>query len=91
MHALRCFVIGPLQTGRRRLEVERAIEALSKAAQNCRVVADLPKLEAAILNARKVQSGYVFAFVSECTLGRKWLLRLFPVSCGAVVAATMLF
>eukprot|EP00798_Chlamydomonas_sp_ICE-L_P023155 gene23155-30360_t len=40
--------------GRRRLEVERAVELLHKASLSYRSVADLPKLETAILNARKV-------------------------------------
>lgn len=42
------------QAGRKRLEVERCAEALYKAALNSKAVGDLPKLEAAILNARKV-------------------------------------
>jgi hypothetical protein len=43
-----------LQAGKKRLEVERACEALHKASLMYKGVGDLPKLEAAILNARKV-------------------------------------
>jgi hypothetical protein len=39
---------------RRQLEVQRAAEALAKAAQSSKTVTDLPRLEAAILAARKV-------------------------------------
>jgi hypothetical protein len=45
-----------LQAGKKRLEVERASEALHKASVLYKGVGDLPKLEAAILNARKVSS-----------------------------------
>jgi hypothetical protein len=45
-----------LQAGKKRLEVERASEALHKASLLYKGVGDLPKLEAAILNARKVSS-----------------------------------
>jgi hypothetical protein len=44
-----------LQAGKKRLEVERASEALHKASLMYKGVGDLPKLEAAILNARKVR------------------------------------
>jgi hypothetical protein len=44
-----------LQAGKKRLEVERASEALHKASLLYKGVGDLPKLEAAILNARKVR------------------------------------
>lgn len=37
-----------------KLEVERAAEGLARAAAACKAVADLPRLEAAILAARKV-------------------------------------
>lgn len=43
-----------LSAAKKRLEVEKAAEALHKASISCRAVADLAKLEAAILNARKV-------------------------------------
>jgi hypothetical protein len=43
-----------IQACRKRLEVEKAAEALHKATLNCKSLADLPKLEGAILNARKV-------------------------------------
>ncbi|KAF8072774.1 MAP1D [Scenedesmus sp. PABB004] len=43
-----------LQAARRRLEVERSAEALHRACLAHRSVAELPRLEAAILNARKV-------------------------------------
>ena len=43
-----------LQAARRQLEVERACEALSRAAASAKAVSDLPRLEAAILAARKV-------------------------------------
>ena len=42
-----------IQACRKRLEAERAAETLQKALASCRGLADLPKLEAAILNARK--------------------------------------
>jgi hypothetical protein len=43
-----------LQAAKKRLEVERAAEVLHKAAVTYKNVADLPKLETAVLNARKV-------------------------------------
>lgn len=43
-----------LQAAKKRLEVERAAEVLHKAAVTYKAVADLPKLETAVLNARKV-------------------------------------
>lgn len=43
-----------LLAAKKRLEVERAAEALHKAAVTYKSVADLPKLETAVLNARKV-------------------------------------
>eukprot|EP00879_Flechtneria_rotunda_P010445 GHRR01010921.1.p1 GENE.GHRR01010921.1~~GHRR01010921.1.p1 ORF type:complete len:1048 (+),score=450.42 GHRR01010921.1:155-3298(+) len=43
-----------LQAAKKRLEVERACEVLHKSVLTHRAVADLPRLEAAILNARKV-------------------------------------
>lgn len=43
-----------LSAAKKRLDVEKAAEALHKASLSCRAVADLAKLEAAILNARKV-------------------------------------
>lgn len=43
-----------IAAARQRLEVERAAEGLARAAAGCRAVADLPRLEAAILTARKV-------------------------------------
>jgi hypothetical protein len=44
---------------KRRCEVEKAAEELHRAAAACRTLADLPKLEAAILTARKVRrEGY---------------------------------
>eukprot|EP00775_Hariotina_reticulata_P008350 gene8350-8535_t len=45
---------GSGSTTKKRLEVEKAAEALHKASMSCRAVADLARLEAAILNARKV-------------------------------------
>ncbi len=45
---------GRLVAARKRLEVERAAEALHRAAAQHRGVSDLPKLEAAILSARKL-------------------------------------
>ena len=42
-----------LQAARRQLEIERGTELLQKAVNNCKSLADLPKLEAAILVARK--------------------------------------
>ncbi|WIA08813.1 hypothetical protein OEZ85_008235 [Tetradesmus obliquus] len=47
-------LLARLQAGKKRLEVERACEALHKASLAHRGVGELPKLEAAILNARKV-------------------------------------
>ncbi|GIL77205.1 hypothetical protein Vretifemale_6566 [Volvox reticuliferus] len=48
-------VLGPLMTAaRRRLDTERAAEALSKAAASFRTLADLARLEAAIYNAKKI-------------------------------------
>ena len=44
-----------IQACKKRLEVEKAAEALHKATLNCKGLADLPKLEGAILNARKVR------------------------------------
>lgn len=44
-----------MQSSKKRLEVEKAADALHKAAVSCKGVADLQKLEAAILNARKVR------------------------------------
>jgi hypothetical protein len=49
------------QAARKRLEAEKAAEALYKASQSCKGVSDLPKLEAAILNARKVRSEAIAA------------------------------
>ncbi|KAL6760662.1 hypothetical protein V8C86DRAFT_1058572 [Haematococcus lacustris] len=39
---------------RKRLDVEKAADGLCKATATCKAVSDLPRLEAAILNARKV-------------------------------------
>lgn len=51
-------VLGPLvASARRRLDTERAAEALSKAAASYRSLADLARLEAAIYNAKKVGLG----------------------------------
>eukprot|EP00198_Chlamydomonas_reinhardtii_P006390 XP_001695726.1 predicted protein [Chlamydomonas reinhardtii] len=48
-------VLGPLvASARRRLDTERAAEALSKAAASYRSLADLARLEAAIYNAKKI-------------------------------------
>ncbi|KXZ46814.1 hypothetical protein GPECTOR_40g548 [Gonium pectorale] len=48
-------VLGPLMAAaRRRLDTERAAEALSKAAASFRTLADLGRLEAAIYNAKKI-------------------------------------
>lgn len=47
-----------LQLGRKRLDTERAAEALHKAVLCHRSLAELPKLEASILNARKVSDAY---------------------------------
>ncbi|EFJ48899.1 hypothetical protein VOLCADRAFT_90642 [Volvox carteri f. nagariensis] len=48
-------VLGPLvAAARRRLDTERAAEALSKAAASYRTLADLARLEAAIYNAKKI-------------------------------------
>ncbi|GLI59507.1 hypothetical protein VaNZ11_001399 [Volvox africanus] len=48
-------VLGPLMTAaRRRVDTERAAEALSKAAASFRTLADLARLEAAIYNAKKI-------------------------------------
>ncbi|GLC37451.1 hypothetical protein PLESTB_001584400 [Pleodorina starrii] len=48
-------VLGPLMAAaRRRLDTERAAEALSKAAASYRTLADLARLEAAIYNAKKI-------------------------------------
>jgi hypothetical protein len=44
----------PMQAARQKLEVERAAEGLARAAASCRAVTDLPRLEAAVLAARKV-------------------------------------
>jgi hypothetical protein len=43
-----------LQAAKKRLDVERAAEALHKASVAYKSVAELPKLETAVLNARKV-------------------------------------
>jgi len=43
-----------LQAAKKRLEVEKAAEALHKASVTYKNVTDLPKLETAVLNARKV-------------------------------------
>lgn len=43
-----------MQLARKRLEVEKSSEALYKATMNHRSLSDLPKLEAAVLNAKKV-------------------------------------
>ncbi len=49
-------VLGPLMAAaRRRLDTERAAEALTKAAASYRTLADLARLEAAIYNAKKVR------------------------------------
>ncbi|GMH42583.1 hypothetical protein BSKO_10502 [Bryopsis sp. KO-2023] len=48
------FLLPRIQLARKRIEVERAAESLSKATTSCRNVADLAKLEAMILDARKV-------------------------------------
>lgn len=48
------LLVQRVQSAKKRLEVERASEALHKAVLAHRSLADLPKLEAAILNARKV-------------------------------------
>lgn len=42
------------QAVKQKLEVERAAEGLARAAASCKAVSDLPRLEAAILAARKV-------------------------------------
>lgn len=51
-----------LQAAKKRLDVERAAEALHKASVTYKSVAELPKLETAVLNARKVSC--CFAFVA---------------------------
>lgn len=43
-----------LQAAKKRLDIERAAEALHKASVTYKSVAELPKLETAVLNARKV-------------------------------------
>ncbi|PSC75029.1 hypothetical protein C2E20_1867 [Micractinium conductrix] len=43
-----------ISAAKQKLEVERAAEGLARAASSCKAVADLPRLEAAILAARKV-------------------------------------
>eukprot|EP00878_Enallax_costatus_P014166 GHUV01014815.1.p1 GENE.GHUV01014815.1~~GHUV01014815.1.p1 ORF type:complete len:1261 (+),score=458.53 GHUV01014815.1:316-4098(+) len=48
------LLLQQLQVAKKRLDVERAAEALHKAVLVHRSLADLPKLEASILNARKV-------------------------------------
>jgi hypothetical protein len=48
------LLVSRLQCGKKRLEVERAAEALHKASLAYRSLGDLPKLETAVLNARKV-------------------------------------
>jgi hypothetical protein len=48
-----------LQAAKKRLDIERAAEALHKASVTYKSVAELPKLETAVLNARKV--GVLFA------------------------------
>ncbi len=44
----------PPQAARAKLEVERAAEGLVRAVACCKGVADLPRLEAAVLAARKL-------------------------------------
>ena len=46
-----------ISAAKQKLEVERAAEGLARAASSCKAVADLPRLEAAILAARKVRWG----------------------------------
>lgn len=59
-------VLGPLMAAaRRRLDSERAAEALTKAAASYRTLADLARLEAAIYNAKKVRMGCAVA--RQCT------------------------
>jgi hypothetical protein len=53
---------------KRRCEVERAAEELHRAAAACRTLADLPKLEAAILTARKVRKGSTETWIVACFL-----------------------
>jgi hypothetical protein len=48
------LLVSRLQAAKKRLEVERAAELLHKASVTYKSVADLPKLETAVLNARKV-------------------------------------
>lgn len=49
------FLLPRVQHARKRLEVEKAVEALHRATTSCKSVADLAKLEAMILAARSVQ------------------------------------
>lgn len=44
----------PPQAAKAKLELERAAEGLARAAAGCKAVGDLPRLEAAILAARRV-------------------------------------
>lgn len=60
-----------IQGGKKRLEVEKAAETLYKAALNHRQVADLPKLEGAILNARKVRERVMVADWMHCLMSGK--------------------
>lgn len=61
-------LLARLQAGKKRLEVERACEALHKASLAHRGVGELPKLEAAILNARKVRGAGAAVTPSMCSL-----------------------
>lgn len=49
------LLVARLLAAKKRLEVERAAEVLHKASVTYKSVADLPKLETAVLNARKVR------------------------------------
>ena len=49
-----CEPCGRAQAARQKLEVERAAEGLVRAVGSCKAVGDLPRLEGAILAARKL-------------------------------------
>ncbi|CAD7702855.1 unnamed protein product, partial [Ostreobium quekettii] len=48
------LLVPKVSAARKRMDVEKAVEALGRATTSCKTVADLPKLEASILSARKV-------------------------------------
>ena len=78
-----------LQAAKKRLEVERAAEVLHKAAVTYKNVADLPKLETAVLNARKVGLKYPHTIVARWCCGSvAWHARL---GCIAVVQLAQLW